>query len=225
MKLFGLPMIHSMEDMAAMVRQAGIVPFLKSSVPGFSVGDCTAAELWFVEGTDGPWEWKGPVIETTGCAYGKLLGGKTAFVTREWFADLASWRRGGDDFEILWDEGRATLNEKRIMDALSQVPSMSARELKRAAGFEKSSAFDAAIARLQAACYVTIVDFDYDYDRFGQRRGWAVSRYATVENRFGEAFVDQIYEKEPQESFDRMLAHLTGLLGMEYEKQIRRLLA
>ena len=146
-------------------------------------------------------------------------------MTEDWFADLANWRRGGDDFDILWEEGRASVNEKRIMDALAACPSMNARELKRAAGFERSSAFDAAIARLQAQCYVTIVDFDYDYDRFGQRRGWAVSRYATVENRFGDAFADRIYEKEPLESYERMLTHLTGLLGAEYEKQIRRLLA
>lgn len=223
--MFDLPTIFSMEDMAAMVRQVGLLPFTRSAVPGFSVGERTDPGLWFVEDTDGPWEWKGPVIEETGCAYGKLLGGKTAFVTKEWFLDLACWRRAGDDFDILWDEGRTTMNEKRIMDALSACPSMNARELKRAAGFEKSSAFDAAIARLQAQCYVTIVDFDYDYDRFGQRRGWAVSRYATVENRFGEDFAEQIYECEPEEAYQRMLAHLTGLLGTEYEKQIRRLLA
>lgn len=223
--MFDLPTIHSMEDMAAMVRQTGLLPFTRSAVPGFSVGDRTDPGLWFVKDIDGPWEWKGPVIEETGCAYGKLLGGKTAFVTREWFLDLACWRRGGDDFDILWDEGRATLNEKRIMDVLSGCPSMNARELKRAAGFEKRSAFDAAIARLQVQCYVTIVDFDYGYDQFGQRSSWAVSRYATVENRFGEDFTDRIYEKEPEESYDRMLAHLIGLLGEEYEKQIRRLLA
>lgn len=223
--MFDLPIIRSMEDMAALVRKTGFLPFIRSSVPGFSVGECTAPDMWFAEDTDGPWEWKGPVIEATGCAYGKLLGGKTAFVTEEWFADLANWRRGGDDFEILWDEGRASINEKRIMDVLSACPSMNARELKRAAGFEKSSAFDAVIARLQAQCYVTIVDFDYDYDRFGQRRGWAVSRYAVVENHFGDDFIDRIYEKEPHESYDRMLEYLKGLLGGEYEKQIRRLLA
>lgn len=223
--MFGFPLIRTIEDMADAVRIAGMLPFIRSAVPGFSVGECTSPEMWFADDTDGPWEWKGPVIEATGCAYGKLLGGKTAFVTREWFAELANWRRGGDDFEIRWDEGRANINEKRIMDVLSGRPSMNARELKHTAGLEKSSAFDAAVASLQAQCYVTIVDFDYDYDRFGRRKGWAVSRYATVENHFGEEFAERIYEKEPEESFDRMLSHLIGLLGMEYEKQIRRLLA
>jgi len=217
-------MIYTMEDMAALVNRVGMMPFMGSAVPGFSVWERTAPERWFVEDVDGPWEWKGPVIEETGCAYGKLLGGKTAFVTREWYADLANWRRGGDDFDILWDEGRVTVNEKRIMDALMGCPSMNARELKRAAGFEKSSAFDSAIARLQAQCYVTIVDFDYDYDRFGQRRGWAVSRYATPENRFGEDYIERMYDCDPQESYERMLAHLMGLLGSENEKNIRRML-
>lgn len=222
--MFGLPIIHSAEEMAALIKKAGMLPFIRSAVPGFSVGECTAPEKWFAENEDGPWEWKGPVIEKTGCAYGKLLGGKTAFVTKEWYADLANWRRGGDDFDILWDEGRASVHEKRIIDVLSDCPSMSARELRHAAGFEKSTAFDAAVARLQVQCYVTIVDFDYDYDRFGRRRGWAVSRYATPERWFGPDYVERIYDRTPEESLDRMLRHLNGLLGSEYDKQIRRML-
>ena len=216
--------IHSMEDMAALVRQAGLMPFSNSAVPHFSVCECTAPGLWFAEDTDGPWEWKGPVIEATGCAYGKLLGGKAAFVTREWYADLANYRRNGDDFELRFDDGRVSVNEKRIMDVLMHCPSMDARTLKREAGFVKSSAFDSAIAKLQAQCFVTVVDFDYDYDRFGQRQGWAVTRYATPENRFGQEYIDQMYEREPQESFERLLEHLKGILGGEYEKQIIRML-
>lgn len=222
--MHGLPMIHSMEDMASLVQQAGLMPFTRSAVPGFSVGERTAPGLWFADDVDGPWEWKGPVIESTGCAYGKLLGGKTAFVTREWYADLANYRRNGDDFELRFDEGGASANEKRIMDVLAQYPSMDARTLKREAGFAKSSAFDSAIAKLQAQCFVTIVDFDYDYDRFGQRQGWAVTRYATPENYFGEDYIEQMYERDPGESYDRLLAHLIGLLGSEYEKQIVRML-
>lgn len=216
--------IHSMEDMAALVQQTGLMPFTNSAVPGFSVCERTAPGFWFVEDTDGPWEWKGPVIEATGCAYGKLLGGKAAFVTREWYADLANYRRNGDDFELRFDEGRVSINEKRIMDVLMNCPSMDARTLKREAGFVKSSAFDSAIAKLQAQCFVTVVDFDYDYDRFGQRQGWAVTRYATPENHFGQEYIDRIYEREPEESFERLLEHLTGILGREYEKQIIRML-
>lgn len=222
--MFGLPMVHSVESMTALVSEAGLMPLCSGKIPGFSVCEHTAPGFWFEDGVEGPWEWKGPVIETSGCAYGKLLGGKAAFVTREWYADLANWRRKGDDFDILWDEGRANIHEKRIMDVLSGCPSMDARTLKREAGFEKSSAFDSAIARLQAQCYVTIVDFDYDYDRFGQRYGWAVTRYATPERRFGEEYMERIYDREPEESFQRLFDHLNSLLGNQYEKQIRKLL-
>ena len=222
--MFDFPTIHSMEEMAALVERAGIIPFMKSAIPGFSVGECTAPEMWFADDTDGPWEWKGPVIEATGCAYGKLLGGKTAFVSREWYADLANWRRNGDDFEIVWDEGRASVNEKKIMDVLMNCPSMDARTLKREAGFAKSSAVDSAIAKLQSQCFVTIADFDYDYDRFGRRYGWAVTRYATPENYFGEDYMERIYEREPEQSHARLMEYLTGLLGAEYEKQIRKML-
>lgn len=222
--MFGLPMVHSMESMAALVSEAGLLPLCRGSVPGFSVCEHTVPGFWFEDGVDGPWEWKGPVIGATGCAYGKLLGGKAAFVSREWYADLANWRRNGDDFEIVWDEGRASVSEKRIMDVLMNCPSMDARTLKREAGFEKSSAFDSAIAKLQAKCFVTITDFDYNYDRFGRRYGWAVARYATPENHFGEDYVERIYDREPEESYVRLMEYLIGLVGAEYEVQIRKML-
>ncbi len=218
--MIDLPVIRKIEDMIAMVEHYGMMPFAGSGIPGFSIWGCATE----IDGDEGPWEWKGPVIERTGCAYGKLLGGKTAFVTKEWYADLAAYRRDGDDFDILWDEGRVSQAEKRIVDVLASCPSMNARQLKREAGFVKSSAFDAAIAKLQEKCYVTIVDFDYDYDKFGQKRGWAVTRYALPEKRFGQDYIDAIYDKTPEEAYERLLSHMVSILGEEHISGIKRML-
>lgn len=217
------PIIRSQYDMAALVEQFGFLPFTSCGIPGFSVAECTDPSLWFADGVDGPWEWKGPVIELTGCAYGKLFGGRMAFISREWYADLANWRRGGDDFDIRFDEGRASLAEKRIMDVLESVPSATSKELKYLAGFEKTSRFDSTISRLQAQGYVTIVDFDYEYDILGQRCSWGISRFATSEKHFGEAFTEEMYRRSPEESHERIVKHLTKLVGEAHLKQILKL--
>ena len=88
-------MISSEKDLAAMVETYGFLPLLKNSIPGFSVEEHTPPELWFADGVDGPWEWKGPVIAETGCAYGKFFSGKAGFISREWFLDFANYRRDG----------------------------------------------------------------------------------------------------------------------------------
>lgn len=54
--------IRSMESLAALVESLGFLPLLKNRVPGFSVEEHTPLDLWFADGVDGPWEWKGPVI-------------------------------------------------------------------------------------------------------------------------------------------------------------------
>ena len=70
-----LPELHSAEDLAALVEEIGFLPFFKNGIEGFSVQEHTPPELWFSD-LEGPWEWKGPVIQTARCAYGKFYKGK-----------------------------------------------------------------------------------------------------------------------------------------------------
>lgn len=62
--------IYSASDLSRLVQEYGFLPLFKNQIPGFSVEEHTPPELWFADGVEGPWEWKGPVIRETGCAYG-----------------------------------------------------------------------------------------------------------------------------------------------------------
>lgn len=53
-----------------------------------------------------------------GAAYGKLFAKKAGLVSREWYPNLANYRRNGYNFDARWDEGLAGYREKRIMDVL-----------------------------------------------------------------------------------------------------------
>ena len=74
-------MIHNADDLERMVLDLGFLPFFKKSIEGFSVEELTSPELWFEDGVDGPWEWKGPVIRNWKCTYGKFFGGRAGFVS------------------------------------------------------------------------------------------------------------------------------------------------
>lgn len=52
------PNITSAMELEAMVRQMGFLPFFPCSIPDFSIEAFTPSRYWFVEGVDGPWEWR-----------------------------------------------------------------------------------------------------------------------------------------------------------------------
>ena len=218
------PVIGCREDLERLIEEAGFVPFFKNSIPGFSIEESIDPRLWFADGADGPWEWKGPVIARTGCAYGRLLQGKMMYVSRSWYADLVNVRRGGEDFETRYDMGLISRDEKRIADVLSGVSSMQSKMLRAQVRCEKSSAFDKAITRLQMSGDVTITGFDYAVDRFGAPYGWGIARYALPEKHFGEAFEDEVYARTPEQSRTRIEEHLTALLGGAYKKKIETMI-
>jgi len=93
--------ITSYEDLRSAVREFGFLPFFPCAVPGFSIEEHVAGDLWY-DAADRDWKvwnWKGPLINDLNCAYGKFFGKKAVYVSREWFPDFANYRRNGYDFD------------------------------------------------------------------------------------------------------------------------------
>ena len=85
--------VRTKQDLIDAVQTFGIVPYFSTSIPGFSLEEhCHPTALWSDTGNDS-WAWKGPVIQETGCAYGKFFEKMSAYVSRDWFYDLANSRR------------------------------------------------------------------------------------------------------------------------------------
>ena len=82
--------IRKKQDLIDAVQEYGIVPYFQTSIPGFSLQEHCHPSVLFSDSGDDTWEWKGPVIRETGCAYGKFFEKKAAYVGRELFPDLAN---------------------------------------------------------------------------------------------------------------------------------------
>lgn len=216
--------IRSREDLAALVEKMGFLPLLKNRVPGFSVEEHTPPELWFADGVEGPWEWKGPVIRATGCAYGKFFGGKAGFISRRWYEDFANYRRDGYDFDARYDDGLARSRDKRVYDILAQSGPLLSKDWRRRTGIPQRGAFDAIVTRLQMLGYVVTADFQYETGRDGRPYGWGLARYATPEACFGPGFAQRVYRCAPEESARRILDHLARTLPQAGEKQLQWIL-
>ena len=221
-------LIASKRDLIETVGEWGIVPLFRNRIPGFSVEEHAAPSAWFGS-EEGVWEWKGPVIRESGCAYGKLFGNKAAFVSAELFPDLANLRRDGYDFDARYDDGLASAGDLYLYNLVNDNAPVLTGTLREIGNYRKSAeggktGFETRITRLERQCYVIIRDFVYLKDKRGNPYGWGVAEYTTPEREFGAAFTGTVYQREPAESRERILAHLRRLLPGTSEGELGRFL-
>ncbi len=217
--------VRTQADLEEAVRRLGFVPLFAGSIPGFSVEEHVAPEAWF-SSEEGVWEWKGPVIRNTGCAYGKFFEKKAVFISREWFPDFANYRRDGYDFDARYEDELASRRDLDLYELLAENAPILSKRLKEAGHYTKDGrkGFDTIITRLQAQGYALISDFVYEKDRCGNPYGWGVAEYSTPEKFFGEEFRQTVYRRKPQESYARLFGHLRSILPQADEKELHRIL-
>ena len=217
--------IRTKQDMADAVQTVGFLPLFRNSVPGFSIEERAAPEAWF-SGESGVWEWKGPVIRETGCAYGKFFEKKAAFVSAEWFPDFANFRRDGYDFDARFDDGLASFQDKALFELVDANAPIVSKRLKELGDYRKGGrkGFDTSMSRLQAQCYCVISDFVYPADKRGKQYGWGVAEYSTPEKFMGNRFAEAVYQRTPEESRRRVSEYLRRLLPHATEAAIQKFL-
>ena len=218
--------VETRRDLERAVAELGIVPLFRNSVPGFSVAEHVSPRAWFDGENEGVWEWKGPVIRNTGCAYGKFFEKKAVFLSRDWYPDYGNWRRGGLSFDDRYELGLAGFGDKVLYRLLQERGPLSSRTLKALGGFgrEGRKGFDGAMLRLQTGGYAVISDFVYELDRHGLPYGWGLAEYALAETVCGEDLSEAAEGRTPEESHARLLARLRELLPETEEKKLARLL-
>ncbi len=217
--------IRTKQDLIDAVERFGILPLFRNPLPGFSVEEHADPSVWFSE-DPGVWEWKGPVIRETGCAYGKFLGNKAVFISRDWFPDFANWRRDGYDFDARFDDELAPYRDKVLYDLLDRMAPVLSRDLKKEGGYNKkeNTGFDTIVTRLQTQCYILTSDFVYMKDKHGQPYGWGVAEYSTPERFMGTAFTDRVYQCEPEESYRKILSYIMSLVPGQDQKTVEKFL-
>ena len=205
----GLPWDHpdripSWQALIAWIDEVGFLPLFKNEIDGFSAEEHTSDLYWWSgDPEQDPWEWRQLIARSGQVAYGKFFGRKAGFISKAWFPHFANWRRDGYDFDSRWDEGLASLRQKRVMDHFSAGDERYSFELKRLAGFggEGEKNFEGTVTDLQMGGYLLIRDFQQRRNRKGQPYGWPISVYTTPEALWGYEHVTSAYRTEPQQSF------------------------
>lgn len=220
------PQIHNAMELEALVQQLGFLPFFSCSIPNFSIEEFTPEQYWFANGVDGPWEWRMELARRGVVAYGKLFSKRAGLVSREWYPDLANYRRDGYDFDARYEEGLASYREKCVMDVLLRDGPTLSKDLKRLAGFGSDGlkGFDSVITNLQMQTYITVHSFEYAYDRYGKPYGWGIAKYAVTEDVLGTDVTQGAYSRNPKESKARIIQYLGTLCPKAFDNDLARLL-
>lgn len=218
-------MIRSVEELLNAVEHYGFLPFFKNEIKGFSIEEMCPSELWFTD-LDGPWEWKGPAAKSGRCMYGKFFGGKAGYISKSWIPDFVNFRRDGYDFDARCDDGLVYYKDKDLYETVAKHDIILSKELKEICRYVKggNKGFDTVITRLQMQGYVCIADFVYMLDRYGNPYGWGVAQYTTPEKLFGYDYITSAYKTAPEESKQKIIAHLLPLLPQATENEISKII-
>ena len=214
--------IYSCAQLVELIQEIGFLPLLDSGIRGYSAEEMVTEDCRYVVFSDGGWDWplwkwKGPAVTEGGCVYGKFFNKKAGFISKAWWPDFYNYRRS---LHPAPEEGTI---EEAILLTLQEEGSMITRELRAACGFtgpKMRSKFDSYITRLQMGCYIVTEDFVYPQDKHGREYGWGWSLLTTPEQLYGREACQ--CERTPEESFERLLAHLHRLLPEATEGQIMR---
>ena len=172
------------------------------------------------DGWDWPmWKWKGPIVTEGGCVYGKFFDKKAGYISMDWWPDFYNWRRHA------YPAPSPGSIEETIVLTLREHGSLITRELRAACGFTGSkmrSRFDGYVTRLQMACRIVTQDFVYPRDKHGNEYGWGWALLTTPEQLLGKEACR--CDRTPQQSLERIMAHLKHILPRASEQQLMKLI-
>ena len=140
-------LLHSCPELIDYINETGFLPLLSMGINGWSAEEVVDEDCQYTRLPDGGWEWplwewKGAILQESGCAYGKFFKDKAAFISREWWPDFCNYRRS------VYPYPEAGSIEESILDVLKSEGSLITRELRAACGFtgpKMRSRFDAYI--------------------------------------------------------------------------------
>lgn len=218
------PVLHTCPELIDYINETGFLPLLNMGIPGWSAEDVMDEDCQYTRLPDGGWEWplwqwKGSILQESGCAYGKFFDRKAAFVSRDWWPDFCNYRRS------VFPQPEAGSVEEGILDILRAEGSLITRQLRAACGFtgpNMRGKFDSYITRLEMGCYIVTEDFIYPTDRHGREYGWGWSLLTTPEALFGREACHP--GCTPQESRERLLCQLRKILPDASARQLDSLL-
>ena len=220
--------IHDVDEAVEYINRVGFLPLFKNEIPGFSLEERTVAEYWWSDDpVRDPWRWRIAIAKRHDVLYGKFFAKKAGFISKKWLPVFANYRRDGYDFDALFEDEKAPIKHKNIMDHFMENDAeIYSYELKKLAGFGKDGekGFDGAITSLMMQTYLCNCDFRKRINQKGVEYGWDVAVYSSPEHIYGYDHVTSCYKEDPRTSWGKIVDHMKQLYPKAADTQIRKIL-
>ena len=200
--------ISDCQELIEYVNKVGFLPLFGSEIRGFSVEEHTSSAWWWTGNREhDPWEWRVQAARSGKVAYGKFFGKRAGFISLEWLPVFANWRRDGYDFDSRWEDQKASIRSKKIMDLFADGEEMFSFEAKRKAGFgrEGEKNFEGTVTDLEMMMYLVIRDFRRRVKKNGEEYGWEIGILTAPETVWGYDLMSSHYTESPETSMNRIL--------------------
>ena len=218
--------IHSSDELLSVIDKVGFLPLFSNSIEGFSLEEHTCPEDWWCgDPAVDPWEWRAIIARGHQAAYGKFFEGKAGFISAEYLPYFVNARRDGYDFDARWDDEKASLREKKIMDLfMGGGTELFSYEIRDRAGFGKGKekGFEGTITRLQMETYLCVTDFRQKKNRRGESYGWSIAILTRPEDIWGD-IVTSAYSEDPEQSAQRIGQRMQELYPAVTARQLKKI--
>ncbi len=222
--------LHSVDEAIDYINEVGFLPLFKNDIPGFSLEERTVPEYWWSGDVEvDPWAWRELIARSGKAAYGKFFDKKAGFISTEWLPYFVNYRRDGYDFDALYEDGKASARQKKIMELFSEElmdEEYFSNEIKKKAGFGKDGAkgFEGTLTSLQTQMYLCVRDFRQRKNKKGEFYGWPIAVYATPEHMWGFDYVRSKYSETPEESAEKIAEHIREVYPIATAAQIKKVI-
>ena len=109
--------LHDVRELTELIEEVGFLPLFANEIEGFSVEEHTEPGNWWCGDKEvDPWDWRTVIAREGRIVYGKFFGKRAGFISKKWFPYFANYRRDGYDFDSLWEDGKASMRQRKIMD-------------------------------------------------------------------------------------------------------------
>ena len=216
--------IRTWNELVNWINEVGFLPLFANEVTGFSAEEHVSPSFWWTgDRQQDPWEWREIIAASHEVAYGKFFDKKAGFISLAWLPYFANSRRNGYDFDARWEDGKASVREKMIMDfflgedangsSVFRDEQILSTDLKRLAGFGKGGEknFPGIVTQLQMETYLVISEFRRRENRHGEAYGMPVSILLPPESIWGYDAVTAAYSEEPKASWQRLFDRVQEL--------------
>jgi hypothetical protein len=214
------------QEAAAIIKELGLLP-LAPLIQGYpALNTITAPESWHSGGDSDPWTWRTRFAGEGIAAYGKFIGKKAVFLSRDWVPLFLAVLGQNEVPEERYDKGELSKEALNLFRCINAEEGIDTRLLRKKAdllGKENKKAFDQGLQELQGSMDIVISGTKEKYNEDGEINGWNSTSYETMDGWLEKNGIERLSISR-EEAKSKLIQHFSDFCPDEAMKKISKII-